>query len=114
MKENMNLNITIPSNVKILSFERDNRGESNEVYICKGIIDKKSTEFYIKKRKGKISSLNNENVILEKLKTTTIPCPSVLWYTSEENDEHLAITKIDQFNCKHTKDVVSFKYLFVS
>jgi aminoglycoside phosphotransferase (APT) family kinase protein len=72
----------LPDALRITAVERNTTGETNDVFFCSGEFEGRPFSAYIKVGKGSSSSLANERAVLDRLASTAIPTPRVLWYGS--------------------------------
>lgn len=78
--------INLPDKLKIDSVVKNEEGETNDVFFCKGHFDGRLITAYIKVNKNPRLSLFNENAVLTELKNTKIPVPEVIWYGGKKNE----------------------------
>lgn len=78
--------IDLPEALKIDSVEKNDNGETNDVFFCRGEFNGHSIAAYIKVNKDPQMSLSNEQAVLTELKNTKVPVPAVLWYGGERNE----------------------------
>jgi len=78
--------IDLPPEFKFDSVEKNDIGETNDVFRCVGEWDDRPVTAYVKVSKHRQLSLVNEWRVLRALAHTGLPVPVVLWYGGEQND----------------------------
>lgn len=78
--------LDLPEELRITSVERNTIGETNDVFFCHGKFAGEPLSVYIKASRGPNSCLANERAVLDRLGSTPLPTPRVLWYRSSPRE----------------------------
>lgn len=94
MQSNRLVGLTPPSNVSILDTKRIMEGETNEVYFCRGVVDNRNVDFFLKINKNPKIDLKNEEVVLQELRRYDFPIPTMLFSCHEKGLSFIALEEI--------------------
>lgn len=78
--------IELPDDFRLSSVEKITTGETNDVFFCTGEFEGKPQALYVKAARSSNSSLANERAVLDRLVSTSIRVPRVLWHDSSTRE----------------------------
>jgi aminoglycoside phosphotransferase (APT) family kinase protein len=95
LKENL-LQINLPKNVSILDVKHISEGETNEVYFCRGVLDRNDVNFFLKINKNPKINLKNEDEVLQAFQLYDFPVPRIL-FSCHNKHSFIALEEIQGF-----------------